>query len=62
MAEAVAVFPMARAQRTVMEFAVERCAENVRNLADDARHLVRSVASAFDAYLGAAGPIYSRAV
>lgn len=41
-ADAVAVFPMARAQRTVMEFAVERCAENVRNLADDARHRMRT--------------------
>jgi oxygen-independent coproporphyrinogen-3 oxidase len=29
---------------------------------NDARHLVRSVASAFDAYIGASGPIYSRAV
>ncbi len=31
-------------------------------VADDARHLVRSIASAFDAYLGAAGALYSRAV
>ncbi|MCB1414320.1 MAG: oxygen-independent coproporphyrinogen III oxidase [Xanthobacteraceae bacterium] len=29
---------------------------------DDARHLVRSVAAAFDAYLGTPGPVYSRAV
>lgn len=29
---------------------------------DDARHLVRSVASAFDAYIGTSGPVYSRAV
>jgi len=32
------------------------------SITDDARHLVRSVAAAFDAYLGAAGPVYSRAV
>ena len=41
-AQAVAVFPMARAQRITMEFAAERCAENVRNLADDARHRMRA--------------------
>lgn len=29
---------------------------------DDARHLVRNVAAAFDAYLGPSGPVYSRAV
>lgn len=40
-AQAVAVFPMARAQRITMEFAAQRCAENVRNLADDARHRMR---------------------
>ena len=34
----------------------------VLSIADDARHLVRSVASVFDAYLGASGPVYSRAV
>ena len=35
---------------------------SVLSVADDARHLVRSVAAAFDAYLGAPGPVYSRAV
>lgn len=34
----------------------------VLSVTDDTRHLVRSVASAFDAYLGTSGPIYSRAV
>lgn len=34
----------------------------VLSVRDDARHLVRSVASAFDAYIGTSGPIYSRAV
>lgn len=32
------------------------------SVADEARHLVRSVASAFDAYIGASGPVYSRTV
>ena len=35
---------------------------NALSVSDDAHHLVRSVASTFDAYLGAAGPVYSRAV
>lgn len=35
---------------------------SVLSVEDDARHLVRSVAAAFDAYLGAPGPVYSRAV
>lgn len=35
---------------------------SVLSVADDARHLVRSVASAFDAYIGTSGPVYSRAV
>jgi oxygen-independent coproporphyrinogen-3 oxidase len=34
----------------------------VLSVADDTRHLVRSVASVFDAYLGVSGPVYSRAV
>lgn len=34
----------------------------VLSVKDDARHLVRSVASAFDAHLGPSGPVYSRAV
>lgn len=34
----------------------------VLTIADDARYLVRSVASAFDAYIGTSGPVYSRAV
>lgn len=34
----------------------------VLSVRDDARHLVRSVASAFDAYIGTSGPVYSRAV
>ncbi|GAA3848095.1 oxygen-independent coproporphyrinogen III oxidase [[Pseudomonas] carboxydohydrogena] len=34
----------------------------VLSVADDTRHLVRSVAAAFDAYLGTSGPVYSRAV
>lgn len=34
----------------------------VLSVRDDARHLVRSVAAAFDAYLGTSGPVYSRAV
>ena len=32
------------------------------SVANDARHLVRSAAAAFDAYLGAPGPVFSRAV
>jgi oxygen-independent coproporphyrinogen-3 oxidase len=35
---------------------------HVLSVTDDARHLVRSVASAFDAYIGTSGPVYSRAV
>lgn len=34
----------------------------VLSVADDTRHLVRSVAAAFDAYLAVPGPVYSRAV
>lgn len=34
----------------------------VLSVMDDGRHLVRSVASVFDAYIGASGPVYSRAV
>jgi oxygen-independent coproporphyrinogen-3 oxidase len=34
----------------------------VLSVRDDARHLVRSVASAFDAYIGTSGPVYSRAI
>ena len=40
--EAVDRFGVTRAQRATMEFAATRCAENVRNLADDARHRMRS--------------------
>lgn len=40
---------------------VERSGHEVR-VAADARHLVRTVASAFDAYLEAPGRTYSRAV
>ncbi len=32
------------------------------SVTDDAHHLVRSVASAFDAYIGRSGPVFSRAV
>lgn len=35
---------------------------SVLSVTNDARYLVRSVASAFDAYIGTSGPIYSRAV
>jgi oxygen-independent coproporphyrinogen-3 oxidase len=35
---------------------------SVLSVTDDARYLVRSAASAFDAYIGAPGPAYSRAV
>lgn len=38
---AVAVFPMERAQSASIDFAVTRCAENVRNFANDARHRMR---------------------
>jgi oxygen-independent coproporphyrinogen-3 oxidase len=34
----------------------------VLSVADNTRHLVRSVAAAFDAYLKTSGPVYSRAV
>ncbi|WP_454003043.1 oxygen-independent coproporphyrinogen III oxidase [Afipia felis] len=34
----------------------------VLSVTEEARHLVRSVASAFDAHLGVSGPVYSRAV
>lgn len=36
-------FGATRAQRATMEFAVTRCAENVRNLAEDARHKMRNL-------------------
>jgi len=42
-AEAIAAFGGSRAQRATMEFAAVRCAENVRNLANDARHRMRTV-------------------
>lgn len=35
---------------------------HVLSVTNNARHLVRSVASAFDAYIGTSGPVYSRAV
>lgn len=40
---AIAQFGGSLAQRFTMEFARERCAENVRHLAEDARHRMRSV-------------------
>lgn len=40
---AVQQFGATIVQRATMEFAAARCAENVRNLADDARHRVRGV-------------------
>ena len=36
-------FGATRAQRATMEFAATRCAENVRNLAEDARHKMRNL-------------------
>lgn len=41
---------------------VVRLEGSALSVRDDARHLVRSVASAFDAYLGGPGPVYSRAI
>lgn len=41
--EAVEQFGATPAQRFIMEFARERCAENVRHLAEDARHRMRGV-------------------
>lgn len=40
---AVEVFSASRAQRAAMEFAAQRCAENVRNLAEGVRHKMRGV-------------------
>ena len=42
-AQTVAAFGANFAQRATMEFAAQRCAENVRMLADDARHRMRAV-------------------
>jgi hypothetical protein len=41
--QAVAQFGGTRYQRFAMEFAANRCAENVRNLGNDARHRMRGV-------------------
>lgn len=41
--EAMAQFGGTPVQAATMQFAATRCAENVRNLADDARHKVRAV-------------------
>jgi oxygen-independent coproporphyrinogen-3 oxidase len=48
--------------RTLAVDGIVRLEGTVLSVTDDARHLVRSVASAFDAYMGASGPVYSRAV
>lgn len=40
---AIEVFSATRVQRAAMEFSAQRCAENVRNLADNARHRMRAV-------------------
>lgn len=40
--DAIDQFGATRAQRATMEFAATRCAENVRNLAEDARHRMRN--------------------
>lgn len=42
-AAAVGQFGATRAQRAVMEFAAQRCAENVRHLAENARHAMRGL-------------------
>jgi oxygen-independent coproporphyrinogen-3 oxidase len=39
-----------------------RLTDNVLSVNDDTRFLVRTVAAAFDAYLGASGRTHSRAV
>lgn len=42
-ADAAAQFGGSRAQRATMDFAQTRCAENVRNIANDVRHRMRAV-------------------
>lgn len=48
-------------QRAVMEFAVQRCAENVRHLTEDARHRMRAVVAedVTERQLGVKGPTSS---
>lgn len=60
-AEAIAAFGGTRAQNATMLFAQERCAENVRNLAEDARHRMRAVVAAHvvDRELGIPAPTSS---
>lgn len=55
---AAAVFPMRRAESSVMHYAAQRCAENVRSLSDNARHRMRAVIAEHvtSAELGIPGP------
>lgn len=55
---AVEQFGATIAQRAVMEFAAARCAENVRNLANDARHKMRNLIAEHvtERQLGIKGP------
>ena len=55
---AVEQFGATIAQRAVMEFAAARCAENVRNLANDARHKMRNLIAEHvtERQLGIQGP------
>jgi oxygen-independent coproporphyrinogen-3 oxidase len=57
-----AVLQSATRLHTLMADGVVDLEGAVLSVRDDARHLVRSVASAFDAYIGTSGPVYSRAV
>lgn len=57
-----AVLQSATRLNTLMVDGVVHLDGAVLSVRDDARHLVRSVASAFDAYIGTSGPVYSRAI
>jgi len=57
-----AVLQSASRLHTLMADGIVDLEGAVLSVRDDARHLVRSVAYAFDAYIGTSGPVYSRAV
>jgi hypothetical protein len=59
--EAVAAFGGTRAQAAIMEHAETRCAENVRNIANDVRHRMRATVAAHvvDQELGLPAPASS---
>lgn len=61
-AEAEAILRSTPRLRMLERDGIIQFRENVISVSDEARFLVRSVASAFDAYLGASGRTHSRAV